>query len=395
MPPRSIPLEIAHLIINLLPTWHNRHNLHSTALVCSAWLPVARAIIFRDIHLTSRNVAKFIELASADPSFVQRTRELTLHPHMDETLTGPTLLESLPQLSCLARSPITALTIDDCDDAHGGNIRDQVHRLAKFIAATLPKITDLSINIMRFDSIASIQTFASALPNVSNLHLDIVVMDDLQEDEDEDTVLHPIFPKLRTFLGTHTDLEECRWFMDALVTMEPWPAVEDVTVFGVNREDISIWSSHKLLEKVSSSVTSLHLHHQYIHVEDTYEAVSLPPLPLLRKLEVYFSDPRPEISSWDAIVPIAHIFASICSPQIEEITIGFDNTMKDSEAMIRWANWSDLDRVLSGPQFVSLKRLNVSTERDGDDPEFKSNLDLIAEQMKYCDRENTLRIVHD
>ncbi|KAL0961038.1 hypothetical protein HGRIS_006028 [Hohenbuehelia grisea] len=366
-----IPQEIIDQIITELD---DKRTLCSCSLVCSQWLPTAQSQLFQDISISTRNVSRFLELASVNDSFFRRTSGLHLYIRENDI---PGCILYPQDLSLLRACHITKLALNS---SGGPADPTTLKHLATFIASTLPEVIELDIVYLSAVPANMMENIARALPNLQKLTYTTINIPQVTETFSR----FPTWPKLRVInilkcLSTSTFH---RW----LLAIVPFPAIEIILVAGLRHRPGVPSLTYQLLERSASTLVDLSIFCHIIHPQDP-SVVTLPPIPSLRALHCI------ELTIFNfgetSLIPLSHLIASITSPHIESVVLRFSSI---SVPYLCMADWAEIDDILAGGRFSSLKRFQVIIPRHGELPFPHEGSSFFAERMPRCQLRNILEV---
>ncbi|KIP02255.1 hypothetical protein PHLGIDRAFT_130845 [Phlebiopsis gigantea 11061_1 CR5-6] len=167
-PRRILPVELCYLVIDFVAIAQSEREatLAACALVCHAWLSVARPHIFHSVALRSfREYDRFFESLRSGSRIADHVRVLHFKIRSMSLGTGDhnrtlpvSLFAQLPALESISYySSLTAQTLQ---------LRAELSRLPR-----VPSVTNFSIHICVFRKFSDMVLLLSAFPNLKKLRL--------------------------------------------------------------------------------------------------------------------------------------------------------------------------------------------------------------------------------
>ncbi|KAM5530632.1 hypothetical protein V8D89_015701 [Ganoderma adspersum] len=241
---RRLPIELFELVIDCL---HDEKTLHSTSLVCKAWLPRSRFNLFRSIELNlPRHLDGLIDLLASTPEIAPIIQELSVSENSILALFRPTM-------SIAARFPLS-LSSHPLIQLRRLTVHHQLWLPTRYSPdyllelSQLTSITCLDLFDVSFTTVADFSIVLRALAHLESIslaHLDC----QRQLDPETSAAIGYELPLLRTLrvVADHPT-SPIDWFLSC----NKFPSLQDVDI----SYELSVSDPHQALGALWASAGS-------------------------------------------------------------------------------------------------------------------------------------------
>ncbi|KAF5381661.1 hypothetical protein D9615_005624 [Tricholomella constricta] len=348
MPPELIDLIIDH-------AHADRSLLAACSLVCKAWFPAARYHLFSNTKLNVQNALSFVHLIESTSSTVS---PFVRHIDAKDNCEGGRWVDDL-FLNLTSLPYITSISLTSSCDA-------PLSQITLFTLCSFDRLVELRLAECEFRDFTEVQQLICSFPMLEILYLEA----DWPEPRTIDLTDASPSPYLRELYLRCEMSHVLEWFL-----LQPSVApVSKLTLHGLDSIDLPVVSRY--LRRLGPALTHLIIPRIGSVVDSLSDHLDLSLNACLRYLKL-------GIDSDVAYLSMARtLLSQLDSPFFEEVELSL-YSVRQSPKVARY--WTDLDTLLTGPHFPSMKRATVSA---------MSAVSLAKEVLPLCHERGVLQVQH-